>query len=54
LKSGSLNNMEPPGSVQACTGIALLIAFVGLLYIRTSRYIACKLGWQFCSYPVTT
>jgi hypothetical protein len=34
---------------RACTGIALLIAFVGLLCIRTLCYIICKPGCQFCS-----
>jgi hypothetical protein len=28
MKSGSLNLMEPPGPVQACNGIALLLPFV--------------------------
>ena len=37
LKSGSLNLLEPPGPVQACNGIALLV-LTGIIEIWTKKY----------------
>jgi hypothetical protein len=39
VKSGSLKLLEPPGSVQACTGVAFLLLAVNryVFYLRVSE-----------------